>query len=214
MGYKYLNKDEINNEINTNLYHSGLLNNFSYHLNPLKLLIGLANELLKLNVKIYENTPITKILNDQNGAKVFSFKKIIKAEKVVVCCNGYLDRLLGNIRNKFMPINNYIIATEPLGEKNAREIIKNNYAVSDTRFIIDYYRFSEDWRMLFGGGETFISKFQHNSKNFVWQRMCKVFPMLKDYKIEVTQCHHQYTHIISYINYPAVSINKSLRFRR
>ena len=71
-----------------------------------------------------------------------------------------------------------------MGEKNARKIIKNNYAVSDTRFIIDYYRFSEDWRMLFGGGETFTSKFQHNSKNFVWQRMCKVFPMLKDYKIE------------------------------
>ena len=183
-GYKYLDKDEIKNEINTNLYHSGLLNNHSYHLNPLKLLIGLAGELLKLNVKIYENTPITKILNDQNGVKVYSFKKTIKAEKVVVCCNGYLDHLLGSIRNKFMPINNYIIATEPLGEKKAREIIKNNYAVSDTRFIIDYYRFSEDWRMLFGGSETFTSKFKHNSKNFVWQRMCKVFPMLKDYKIE------------------------------
>ena len=83
-----------------------------------------------------------------------------------------------------MPINNYMIATEPLGEKKAREIIKNNYAVSDTRFIIDYYRFSEDWRLLFGGGETFTSRFIHNSKNFVLQRMYKVFPMLKNYNID------------------------------
>ena len=38
--------------------------------------------------------------------------------------------------------------------------------------------------MLFGGGETYTSKFVQNSKNFVWQRMCKVFPELKKYKIE------------------------------
>ena len=83
-----------------------------------------------------------------------------------------------------MPINNYIIATEPLGKKKAKEIIKNNYAVSDTRFIIDYYRFSEDWRMIFGGGETYTASFNHDSKNFVQQRMYKVFPALKKYKIE------------------------------
>ena len=58
-----------------------------------------------------------------------------------------------------MPINNYIVATEPLGEEKAKKIIKNNYAVCDTRFIIDYYRFSEDWRIIFGGGETYTSKF-------------------------------------------------------
>ena len=183
-GYKFLDKQTINEEINTDIYNSGLLNNYNYHLNPLKLLLGLANELVKLKVKIYENTPVTEILNDHNGIKIYSESKIIKAKKVIVGCNGYLDKLLGNIRNKFIPINNYMIATEPLGEKKAREIIKNNYAVSDTRFIIDYYRFSEDWRLLFGGGETFTSRFIHNSKNFVLQRMYKVFPMLNKYRID------------------------------
>jgi len=183
-GYKYLNKKQINDEINSNLYHSGLLNNFSYHINPLKFLIGLANELIKYNVKIYENTPVTKLIDEGDSVKIHNYNKIIKAEKVVVGCNGYLDKLLGKLRNKFMPINNYIIATEPLGEVRAKELIKNNFAVSDSRFIIDYYRLSEDWRMIFGGGETFTSKFVHDSKNFVWKRMCKVFPTLKDYKIE------------------------------
>ena len=182
-GYKFLDNKEITEEINTNIYNSGLLNNYNYHLNPLKLLLGLTNELLKLKVKIFENTPITKILNDQDTVKIYSNSKVIHAKKVIVGCNGYLDNLLGNIRKKFMPINNYMIATEPLGEDKAREIIKNNYAVSDTRFIIDYYRFSEDWRLLFGGGETFTSGFIHNSKDFVQQRMYRVFPMLKKYKI-------------------------------
>ena len=183
-GYDYLNKKQINEEISTDIYHSGLLNKNSYHINPLKFLIGLANELKSLNVKVYENTPITKILNYKDGVKLYSNSKIINAKKVVVGCNGYLDNLLGRTRNKFMPINNYIIATEPLGKDKAEEIIKNNYAVSDTRFIIDYYRFSEDWRMLFGGGETYTSKFLINPKSFVRNRMLKVFPQLKKYKID------------------------------
>ena len=48
-------KQTFNEEINTDIYNSGLLNNYNYHLNPLKLLLGLANELVKLRVKIYEN---------------------------------------------------------------------------------------------------------------------------------------------------------------
>ena len=183
-GYNYLDKNEIRDEIKTNLYTSGVLNTYSYHINPLKFLLGLAAQLKALNVKVFENTPITKIINDKSGIKLFSESKMIKANKVIVGCNGYLDKLLGNVRNKFMPINNYIIATEPLGEDKAKEIIKNNYAVVDTRFIIDYYRFSEDWRMLFGGGETYTSNFLHNSKNFVRNRMIKVFPELKEMKID------------------------------
>ena len=160
------------------------MNNFSYHINPLKFLIGLAQLLIKYKVKVYENTPVTNIVEAGDNVKIYNNKKIIKANKAVVGCNGYLDKLLGKINNNFIPINNYMIATEPLGEKTARDIIKNNYAICDTRFIIDYYRFSEDWRMIFGGGETYSSKFLNNSKNFVLNRMYKVFPMLKGYKIE------------------------------
>ena len=38
--------------------------------------------------------------------------------------------------------------------------------------------------MLFGGGETLSAKFISDSKNFVRERMLKVFPQLKKYNIE------------------------------
>ena len=183
-GYEFLNKTKIQEEIKTKIYNSGMLNKFSYHINPLKYLTGIAEILAKLKVKIYENTPIKKIIENNDSVNIYSGTKIIKANRVVVACNGYLDNLLGNLRNTFMPINNYIIATEPLGENEARNIIKNNYAVSDTRFIIDYFRFSEDWRLIFGGGETFTSQFIDDSKNIVSKRMLKVFPYLKKYRID------------------------------
>lgn len=182
--YEYFDLRQIQEQINSKRYYSGLLNKSAYHLNPLKFLYGLVKELINLKVKIFENTPVTKIEETHDGVKVFTNKSIIKAKFAVVGCNGYLDNLLGKFKHKFMPINNYIIATEPVGEENARKLIRNNYAVCDTRFIIDYYRFSEDWRMLFGGGETFTSNFLQDAKYFVSKRMYKVFPNLKKYKID------------------------------
>ncbi len=183
-GYKLFNSKEIKEEINSDLYKSGLLNLNGYHINPLKLLLGISKLLKDKNVKIYENTPVISLKEEKDCILVSLKKNTIKAKKVVVACNGYLDKLIGNKGNIFMPINNYVVATEPLGEKKAREIIYNNYAVHDTRFIIDYYRFSEDWRMIFGGGETYSSYFLKDSKNFVIKRMYKVFPQLKDFKID------------------------------
>ena len=179
-----INKNSIKNEINSDMYYSGLVNKGSYHINPLKFLLGLAYQLKLLNVKIYENTEITKIEDKKNFILSYSNEKFIKSKKVVVGCNGYLDKLLGRIRNKFMPINNYVIATEPLGIDKAKNIIKNNYAVCDTRFILDYYRFSEDWRLIFGAGETYTASFINNSSTFVKKRMMKVFPMLKNISVD------------------------------
>ncbi len=183
-GYKFFNKEKIREEINSKMYLAGLLNSGSYHLNPLKLTLGLAKVAQKNNVKIFENTPIEKIKEEGDRVQVMSKKGLIRANQVVVACNGYLDSILGSKKNKFMPINNYVVATESLGEKRARQIIKNNYAVCDTRFIIDYYRFSEDWRMIFGGGETFTSNFVKNATSFVSKRMTKVFPQLQNVKID------------------------------
>ena len=182
--YKFLNQTEINQEIKSKLYYSGMLNEGSYHLHPLKYLYGLTRELIKLKVEIYENSPIKKIIATTNGIKTMTEKNTIQSKYVVVGCNGYLDNLLGKVRNKFMPINNYVLATEPLGKEKALSLIKNNYAVSDSRFIIDYFRLSGDWRMIFGGGETYSGKFLKDAKKFVTNRMYKVFPELKRYKVD------------------------------
>jgi len=183
-GYKLFNNQEIKKEIDSNIYKSGMLNSYSYHINPLKLLIGISHVLKKMGIRVFENSPVVNIEELNDYVLVYCKNNIIKSQRVVIGCNGYLDNLIGNKKNKFMPINNYMIATEPLGKNKAKEIISNNYAVCDTRFIIDYYRFSEDWRMIFGGGETFSANFLKNPQNFVLKRMYKVFPQLKKYKVD------------------------------
>ncbi len=183
-GYKYFDEKNIKNEVNSDLYFSGMLTKDSYHLNPLKLLNGLTKEVLKAGVEIYEKSPVKKIEDKGKFIEVSLDNKKVYSKKVIVACNGYLDNLLGNVRNNFMPINNYVIATEPLGENVAKNLVRQNCAVVDSRFMIDYYRFSEDWRLIFGGPETLTSNFVNNASSFVSKRMFKVFPQIKECKID------------------------------
>ena len=109
--YEYFDQNSIRDEVNSDRYFSGMLLKDSYHLNPLKLTYGLAEQCLANGINIYENSPADKIVDNQKEVIIHSGKNIIKAKKVIIGCNGYLDNLLGSKRNYFMPINNYIIAT-------------------------------------------------------------------------------------------------------
>ena len=55
-----------------------------------------------------------------------------------------------------MPINNFIVATEPLGDR-AKSVLAKDIAVADTKFVVNYFRLSDDQRLLFGGRIILIS---------------------------------------------------------
>ena len=57
-------------------------------------------------------------------------------------------------------------------------------AVSDTKFVIDYYRLSADRRLLFGGGETYRRGFPADIKGFVRKVMPRVYPQLAEARID------------------------------
>ena len=81
-----------------------------------------------------------------------------------------------------MPINNFIIATEPLGEA-AVHILAKPIAVADTNFVVNYWRLSQDNRLLFGGGESYGYRFPDIVKT-VTKPMLEIYPQLAQTKID------------------------------
>jgi gamma-glutamylputrescine oxidase len=77
-----------------------------------------------------------------------------------------------------------MIATEPLGEERANALIAGRFGVHDTRFVVNYFRLSEDDRLLFGGGENYRPGFPADIANFVRPQMIKLFPQLDDVRID------------------------------
>jgi gamma-glutamylputrescine oxidase len=71
-----------------------------------------------------------------------------------------------------------MVATEPLGAEAARALIRDDVAVADSRFVVNYFRLSADHRLLFGGGESYGYRFPRDIEALVRPRMLGVFPQL------------------------------------
>ena len=55
-----------------------------------------------------------------------------------------------------------------------------DYAVADSKFVINYFRLTQDRRLLFGGGESYGYRFPRDLDGIVRRPMAQVFPHLKD----------------------------------
>ncbi len=176
-------RDEVAAMLGTGIYHGGSLDSDAGHLHPLNYAFGLARAAQQAGARIFEDSPVTRL---ENGARpsLKTSQGRVRAQYLVLACNGYLEGLEPRIAGKIMPINNYILATEPLGETRAREIIRDDVAVSDTKFVIDYYRLSADKRLLFGGGETYRRAFPADIRGFVRKTMLRVYPQLSETRID------------------------------
>ena len=164
-------------------YVGGTLDMTAAHLHPLAYALGLARAARDAGVRIHENTLVTQI---QPGApaRVQTGQGAVTADHVILACNGYLGGLDRRVAARVMPINNFIAATEPLGDEAAR-VLTRDIAVADTKFVVNYFRLSHDKRLLFGGGESYGYRFPDIDAT-VRKPMAQIFPHLRDILFDYT----------------------------
>lgn len=164
-------------------YHGGTLDMGGAHLHPLNFALGLARAAAAAGVRIYERTRVRNVA-EGTPAIVTTDGASIRAGHVLIGANGYLGGLDKRLARRVMPINNFIAATETQNEGFARELIRNNHAVADSRFVINYFRLSDDNRLLFGGGESYGYRFPSDIAALVRRKMLAIYPQLIETKIE------------------------------
>jgi gamma-glutamylputrescine oxidase len=164
-------------------FFGGLLDRGAMHLHPLNYALGLASACEAAGVRIFEESRVLDYTRAE-PARIRTAGGEVAAKYVVLGCDGYLGRLEPRIAARNMPINNFIIATAPLGEARARALIRDDVCVHDTRFVVNYFRLSADRRLLFGGGENYRDGFPADIAGFVRPYMLKIFPQLADAAID------------------------------
>jgi len=180
---RYVDEAETRRLVGSERYYAGTMDEGALHLHPLNFALGLAAAADKAGVKIYENSRVESY-DDRDPVTVKTTQGQVKAKFLVLACNGYLGKLEKRMAGKIMPINNFVLATEPLGEELARELIQNDACVSDTLFVINYWKLSGDNRLLFGGGENYTSRFPDDIASFVRKYMLQVYPQLEGTRID------------------------------
>ncbi len=178
-----LSREELRELVGSPAYHGGTLDMGGGHLHPLRYAFGLARAAAAAGARLFENSRVTKVA-EGDPVTLTTDRARIRARHLLWACNGYLGHLEPRIAARVMPINNFIIATEPLDEATARGLIRDNHAVADSKFVINYYRLSEDRRMLFGGGESYGYRFPADIAAKVLKPMLEIYPQLRDVRID------------------------------
>ncbi len=175
-----LDRDALQAILPAPVYAGGDIDRGAGHLHPLTYAKGLAAAAAKAGARIHENAEVHHI---RQGAKpvVQTSAGRVECDHVILACNAYLGHLDRTVAARVMPINNFIIATEPLGDR-ADTVLRKDVAVADTKFVVNYWRLSRDRRLLFGGAETYGYRFPDIARA-VRPHMLKIYPHLADVKI-------------------------------
>lgn len=177
-----LDRPAIQSLIGAPHYKGGILDHGAFHLHPLRYVFGLARACVAAGVRIHETSAVHHI-DHAAPAKVQTAQGHVLADQVIVAVNGYGTALTRPTTRRIMPINNFIVATEPLGGQSS-SILSQNIAVADSKFVVNYFRMTEDNRLLFGGGESYGYRFPKDIATKVRRPMQTVFPQLEGVKID------------------------------
>jgi gamma-glutamylputrescine oxidase len=179
-GLEMLDRAGVAALIGTERFHGGFVDRLGGHLHPLKFALGLGRAAVEAGAVIHERTRVRSVAPGVVEADGARGRWRVRADHVLLACNGYIDGLAPAASARMLPINNFIIATEPLGENRARAINRDNICVADTRFVLNYFRLTPDRRLLWGGGEGSGRRFPTDIAPLVRGRMLQVYPELED----------------------------------
>ncbi len=180
-------KEAVQHLVNSPRYVAAFHEKRSGHLHPLKYAFGLARAAQAAGVKIYEGSAVRAL---QRGEKLraITAQGVVTARFGVLAGNCMLPEygplVAPEIAPRIMPVGTYIIGTAPIERGLSERLIAHNAAVCDNNFVLDYYRFSADRRMLFGGRVSYTTQTPSNLKEVMARRMAEVFPALAGTPVE------------------------------
>lgn len=177
--HEMLDRQALQQHVGSSRYCGGMVDHSGGHLHPLNLALGEAAALEKLGGTIHENSRVNNVESIGDRPVVITDTARLNCKTLVVCGNAYLGQSVPELAPRVMPVSTQIIATQPLGDELAQQILPTDSCVEDVRYILDYYRLSADKRLLFGGGTVYGGTEPKDVEAKLRPHMEKVFPQLK-----------------------------------
>ena len=188
---RVINRGDLRNEIGSDIYYGGLVDELSAGLNPARYVAGLATAAKRAGAALFDHTRVETMQRESdNGGQRFRLrtsKGSLLARDVLLGSGAYTTNASPALRKKIIPIGSYIIATEALTEDLARGLSPKNRMIYDSKHFLYYYRLTPDRRMLFGGRAAFFPETENTvrkSADILRQGMISVYPQLRDAKVE------------------------------
>ncbi|MFP5076299.1 NAD(P)/FAD-dependent oxidoreductase [Rhizobium sp. YIM 134829] len=179
---RYLDARETAERLGSRHYKLGLLDSGTGHIQPMKLLIGLARVAAATGAHLHEMSKAEAIAVSGGKVRVTTARGTITADRALIACNAHIGSLEPVTAAHVMPIRSFIGATPPLGEKS--DVLPGGESVADSRFVVRYFRRSRDGRLLFGGREAYTADSPRDISEHIRRQIAEIYPQLHDVPID------------------------------
>jgi glycine/D-amino acid oxidase-like deaminating enzyme len=180
-------KDELSREIGSQIYFGGVVDEISAGLNPAQYVSGLARAAEKQGASLCGQARVTSLDKQAKGFRLITSRGPLTSERVIIATSGYTGVLTPKLQRKIIPLGSFIIATEPLPIELVAELSPKNRMIYDHRNFLNYFRFSVDNRLIFGGRADFFTESDstiRKSAEILHRDMLKVYPQLRNVQVE------------------------------
>ncbi|HEV7275910.1 MAG TPA: FAD-binding oxidoreductase [Devosiaceae bacterium] len=182
--HELLDREGVRRHIGSEIYIGGMIDHSGGHMHPLNLVLGEARAFEGLGGTIFEYSPAVSVRETDGKAVVSTASGQVTANAALICGNAYLGTVVPELAPRVLPVSTQMLATEPLGETLASQLLPTGMCVEDVRYILDYFRLSADHRLIFGGGVVYGGTDPADIVGKLRPNMVKVFPQLADTKVD------------------------------
>lgn len=182
---RFMEGRDVRQIVGSDVYEAALLHMGGGHVHSLNLLLGEAKAISEIyGVRIFEYSPALEVTYGDR-IRVRTAKGSVSARKLVWAVDGFNNRIEPELHRSTINVYAFNSVTEPLSQDLIERISPIRGAYSDIRPIINYYRVTNDNRLMFGSSTQVIERVPTDLKQ--WNRclMLEVFPYLHDVRIDL-----------------------------
>ncbi|MDR3426356.1 FAD-dependent oxidoreductase [Silvimonas sp.] len=148
-------RDEVQRHAGSALHEEGCFSPAAGSVQPGLLVRGLARVARQMGVRIYENTPMSKLVESEQP-QVLTTQGRVAAGQVVLAMNAWMATSFSQFSRSIAVVSSDMIITEPRQCLLEHTGLEHGTAVMDSRTFVYYYRSTPDGRIMLGkGGNTF-----------------------------------------------------------
>ncbi|MBN3726159.1 NAD(P)/FAD-dependent oxidoreductase [Burkholderia sp. Ac-20379] len=178
----------IRDEIASDGFFGGLVQRNGVQMHMGKFGAGLAEAAIRHGASIFEDTAVTgmKRLNG-HAHEIHTARGTLRADRVLIATGASQSGPLQWFRRRIAPVGSFIVVTEPLGKARMDALLPTRRSYVTTRQIGNYFRPTQDERLLFGGRARFAMsnpRSDEKSGRILRDGMLAYFPQLADVRID------------------------------
>ncbi|SOE93084.1 Glycine/D-amino acid oxidase [Burkholderia sp. D7] len=183
-GARILSRDELRSELASGIYAGGVLLERAGQVHPSMMFAGLLAAARGAGATVCSKAPVKSVTRSGAGYRVETARGTLASRHVVICTNGYTGESMPDLKRRVVPVVSHQIATEELPADLQASLIPKRRGISETRRVVNYYRYSPDGkRFLFGGRARFYHLDRRQSGAILHAQMVERFPQMADVKV-------------------------------